>query len=98
MKKKILIAIGLLIAILLVANPTPYDFQTFVGKTENSILRRKENWLVFSIYQINQKHYLGILKNFFSLEKTYNRMDLEKKATAIQDSLRIADSLSLIQS
>jgi hypothetical protein len=75
MKKKILIAIGIIIAILLLTNPTPSDFQSCYGKSP--YLRKKENLLLFSIYTNGNKSYLGIVKNFFCLDDGKNHNELK---------------------
>jgi len=79
-KNKILIGVAVIVAILILTNPTMQDFKNYSGKVNG---KREVNYLIFSIYSSNSyvgiiehdelnderfnKKYLGILKNFIKV-------------------------------
>jgi len=62
--------IGIIILALIFTNPSIKRFKDFVGQSSYSELKRKKNFLIFSIYEDrNDNEYIGILLNFFERGK-----------------------------
>ena len=53
---------------LFLTNPSLKDFKEFLGKDPKAT-RRKNNFLLFSIYEVGNEKYVGILKNFIKNSK-----------------------------
>ncbi len=53
---------------LFLTNPSLKDFKEFLGR-DSKVTRRKNNFLLFSIYEVDNKKYVGILKNFIESSK-----------------------------
>ena len=78
MKNKILIGFAILISLLVITNPTPGDFLSFISPKckspkEGIHYGRISNYLIFSVYEYNYAYYsntgsgkyYGVMKNFF---------------------------------
>jgi hypothetical protein len=64
--KKLLIAVGIILAAFIITNPTTKDFKEFVGTDTYQGLYKEKNYLIFSVYysSLRGKRYIGFLKNF----------------------------------
>ncbi len=51
------------VLILFLSNPSLKDFKEYLGETSDNV-RRKNNFLLFSLYQTDSEQYFGIFKNF----------------------------------
>lgn len=66
--KKIGYTILIIIAILIITNPSAKRFKEYRGENSYEGLKRQQNWIIFSIYKDGYDSYLGIVLNFFELE------------------------------
>ena len=80
MKRKIFVGIGILLLVLIITNPGPAEFKSFLHQNrDNDPAGREANFFIFSIYSnvgdypdaprnghIIKYTYIGILGNFFS--------------------------------
>ncbi len=57
-----------LFIVLLLTNPTVKDFKEYLGGSHGQV-RRKNNFILFSIYQVSGDKYVGILKNFIEISR-----------------------------
>ena len=100
MKKRLLWILAGIILVLVITNPTPYEFKSYSQLKEGSdiISARTSYYGIFSIYQFrntnssNKEKYLGVFKTFFFLSKEEPppMSDLEKAAIAEADSIAAA--------
>ena len=65
--KIILWVLGILIAILLLTNPSVKRFKEYKGYKNYDGLKRTQEWFIFSIYQSYDNRYVGIFSNFFKM-------------------------------
>lgn len=74
MKKKILIILGILIAVLAIANPSRSSFASYLHRSGNTQIGRDANYFIFSIYSIGvynsppRARYVGVSGNFYRLD------------------------------
>jgi len=66
--KRIGYVLLIVIAILIITNPSTKRFKEYRGENSYSGLKRVQNWAVFSIYKDGGDKYLGIVLNFFELD------------------------------
>lgn len=56
-----------LFSMLVLTNPGVNRFKEFLGETNMQDLRRKQNWLIFSVYSDGYSRYIGIFLNFLEI-------------------------------
>jgi hypothetical protein len=91
MRKKIIIALILIIPIVL--NPSLNQFKEFTGVNGagSNLLKRKANFLLFSIYEYEGEYsterYLGVCMNFIDISKNEPEIfHIDSTAGAVADS------------
>jgi len=65
--KKALYALAAIIFLLIMTNPSHGSFRKFLGPQNATNTGRKANFLVCSIYSANDKNYLAILNDFYTI-------------------------------
>lgn len=95
--KKIQIAIGAALVILLITNPSLKDFKEFSPSAYHPY--RKSNFFIASVYVGREHKYLGFIGNFWDITSKYKYTDIDNKANdstviiqAIDPSTEGADS------
>ena len=96
MKKIYYIPIAILL-LLIVTNPSPKEFRSFLLIAQNStapfIAGRERNFFIFSIYYgdgtftANDNRYIGVLGNFF-----YLNSDTPKDQHPVIDNTKVSDT------
>ena len=76
--KKIWLVVMAIAIFLIIGNPGKYQLKEYLGyeKSENNSIRKKYNFLLFSIYTEGggfKRYYLGVCFNFFYLGERYER-------------------------
>ncbi len=69
-RNKLWFAIGLLIIIMSITNPTRNQFSDYKGWPRKDFaipVQRTFNGIFFSIYEYNSEKYFGVLLNFFKM-------------------------------
>ena len=66
-RNKILIVIGCIVLFFILTNPSMKSFKEYEGETSYKGLKRKYNFIMFSIYKNGSETYIGVAKNFFYL-------------------------------
>jgi hypothetical protein len=66
-KNKILIALGIIILLFILTNPSMKSFKEYRGRDNTKGLRREQNWIVFSIYGDGNYKFVGVFKNFINI-------------------------------
>jgi hypothetical protein len=86
--KKALYVLAAIIFLLIMTNPSHGSFQKFLGQPHSKNTDRKANFLVCSIYSANDKNYLAILNEFYTLN--LHNHPSQQPAT---DSIKNGDTL-----
>jgi hypothetical protein len=73
MKKKALIASGIILLLFIITNPSPTAFKSYLGVTGYYGLKRSSNLFIFSIYKHGNWKYLGIAGNFWWINEPIKR-------------------------
>jgi hypothetical protein len=92
--KKWTIISGIIFIILLFTNPSIQRFRDFLGERTYEGLRRKMNFMVFSIYEDDGSNkYIGVLYNFIPITKSNRNYSIDNNPTYNHiDYRQIADS------
>jgi len=87
LKQKYLTGTGILLLILIITNPSAQAFKEYIGSSTYEGLHKQTNLFVVSIYKERGTEYIGVLGNFFKVEK-----ELPKQHTYYSPALPEVDS------
>lgn len=64
--------VAVIIIVLIITNPSVKDFKDYIGTSSYSGLSRKQNWLIFSVYEYDYHNYstsryIAVFMNFFRI-------------------------------
>jgi hypothetical protein len=91
-KKKWIIT-ACIIFLFVITNPTIQSFKAFLGDSDYDGLRRKMNFMIFSIYEdFRHDSYIGILGNFIPLPKPSEKVVVNEDANRNYNFHDVADS------
>jgi hypothetical protein len=86
MKKKLTLAIAGVLLLFIVTNPSVSAFKTYLGYSSYQGLKRPVNLFVLSEYTAHGDKYVGIVGNFWKVEKP------KERTVAVTDSTVLVDS------
>jgi hypothetical protein len=75
---KLAFALGIIVFVLIITNPSLQAFKEHLGKYNNGVVSRETNLFVCSIYRFNSRRYVGIMENFFFLSPQASNSSLSQ--------------------
>lgn len=86
---------GIVLLVLITTNPSIYAFKSYLGVNSYKGLKKPVNLFIAAIYKQGGREYIGVLGNFWRIDKYAN---IEVYQKHLLDSTKKADSISMTDS